>query len=138
MRAQFIRGQDPKDSMELGDVKGRKLKNIADILVREFEKIFEELFKENKYLLPKFEVDYQETNVGFGNRDSWETDTIEVITEYKEFRFALGWKGNPLNSEVPQKFTARWAKLQRGASDMSSFNTSNQALWQLEQWIKNV
>lgn len=133
MRAQFIRGQDPMDAMKLGDVRGRKLKNIAEILVKNFEKVFED-----KNFKPKFEVKYKESNIGFENRDSWETDIINVITEYKGYFFSLNWFGNPLNMEVPQKFTAEWAKGERGAADMKNCQILNQAIYQLSEWMKNV
>lgn len=122
------------DTMKLGDVRGRKLKSITEILVKEFEKIFEG----KKYFKPKFEVEYKETNVGFGNRDKLETDIIDVSIEYKGYYFALGWTGNPLNMEVPQRFNAKWSQLPKGAADHVSYLVLNQAIFKLSEWIKTA
>jgi len=134
MRARFIRGEDPMDAMKLGDVKGRKLKSIAEILKRNFEKLFE-----GKKYPPKVEIEFREVNVGFGNREQMETDQINISTEYSGYYFALGWLGNPLNMEIAQKFSAKWSKLPGpGPSDMKMFNVSNGALQQLSEWIKSI
>jgi hypothetical protein len=136
MRAHFIRGEDPMDAMNLGDVRGRKLKRIADILVKEFEKLIENSIQ--TYFKPKFEIEYREINQGFANRGQWETDAIDVNLEYKEYYFSLNWVGNPLNEEVPQKFVAKWAKVARGASDMSTYRNLDPAVSKLKGWIENI
>jgi hypothetical protein len=133
MRAQFVRGEDPMDAMKLGDVKGRKLKKISEILLEKFENLFED--KKHK---PKIEVEFREVNMGFGNRDQMETDQINISTEYKGYYFALGWLGNPLDTGIAQKFSAKWSQLPRGAGDMKMFQVSNGAFLQLSEWMKSI
>jgi hypothetical protein len=132
MRAHFIRGEDPMDTMELGNVRGRKLKVIEEKLIEAFKRIF----IDRKFYRPKFEIGYKETNVGFENRDQLETDIITVGIIYKGYYFALSWSGNPLNQSVRQKYFVQWKQQPRGAEDGDTFLDLDSAIDQLKKWIK--
>lgn len=130
MRAQFVRGQDPKDAMELGDVRGRNLNNITDILMDHFGKLF-----------PKGQPigeSRTEVNLGMGNRQDLQTDQIIIWTEYAGYAFNLIWTGNPRNTRISQTFETLWQKIPRGAEDGSRHLTLNAALDQLSKWIKQI
>lgn len=129
---QFVRGQDPMDTMELGDVHGRKLKKIEKILIDEFRKIFYNLSRP----APEIESYARGVNIGMGNREDIETDTIIVFIEYGGYYFNLTWTGNPLKPEVPQRFEALWQK--GSTKDGNSYLVLNQAVHQLTQWIKQI
>jgi hypothetical protein len=122
------------DTMELGDVRGRKLKNIEEILIKEFSKLFDDKI----FFKPKFETHLQEINVGMGNRENLETDRIIIYIKFGGYYFNLVWEGNPLNKQVPQKFLTKWQKGDKGPSDGDTHQVLNQAIWQLDQWIKQT
>jgi hypothetical protein len=131
MRAQFVRGEDPMDTMELGDVRGRKLKAVKEKL----EEAFRRIFAGKKYYKPKFEIEYKETNVGFGNRDQLDTDRVIISLLFKGYSFSLTWQGNPLNSKVIERFFVNWKQQFRGPEDGDTFMDLNSAIDQLKKWI---
>jgi thymidylate synthase len=132
VRAHFVRGEDPMDAMELGNVRGRKLKVIEEKLLAAFKGIF----TDRKFYRPKFEIEYKETNVGFENRNQLETDIISIVIAYKGYNFGLQWIGNPFNSSVRQKYGVQWRQLPRGAADGDTFLDLDSAIDQLKKWIK--
>lgn len=130
MRAKFIRGQDPKDAMELGDVRGRNLDNITNILIDHFAKVF-----------PKGQEigeSRTEVNLGMGNRQDLQTDQIIIWTEYAGYTFNLIWTGNPIDTRVFQTFETIWQKIPRGAEGSNRHLTLNAALNQLSKWVKQI
>jgi hypothetical protein len=134
MKARFIRGEDPMDAMKLGNVRGRKLKVIEEKLVNAFK----DIFTEQKYYRPKFEIEYKETNVGFGNREQLETDIVSVTTLFKGYNFGLQWIGNPFNPLVRQRYGVQWRQYPKGAADSDTFTNLNSAIGQLKKWIVNA
>lgn len=126
----FERGKDPMDAMELGDVRGRNLNNITNILIDHFENLF-----------PKGQTigeSRQEVNIGMGNREDIETDRIIIYTQYGGYVFNLSWTGNPINTKVTQRFEAKWQKMPRGPEDGGTYLVLNGALAQISQWIKQI
>jgi|GEM_PF-2366369 hypothetical protein len=141
MRAQFVRGQDPKDAMDIGRVKERKIKNARIQIYEGIKKIVIEYWgkevwelEDNPYISIKEEWDENSTKIGIeytpeGPRGSLYYTYIEYSREFSD-KFAAGYHiqrkfRGPQNPNAPDE-----------EIDVISFDNCKDALAKVKYWIK--
>lgn len=151
MKARFVRGQEPIDSMELGDVMGRKMKKAREEMLKAIKKLFvayrgkitndNELI-ENPYMRIKETTDADYTEINF---DSFIEIGIEFTPEGPKGKYYYAYivycPGSNLNPEEP------WAagyvikdsneSIIIGDIDEIPYETIEEALSKMEYYIKN-